>query len=122
MHSIKGSSSSKELFKLILRFKKFEVGCAMKFHFVHIAGNRMILQGVDGLSWGNLTEGVMGGKSMLSFIALRLQLIHEESMLLAWIKLDGRIGQHWRYYPQKTGSCGAMILQDIVPTHMEWII
>ena len=56
----KGSSSSKELFELILRLKRIEVGCAMRLHSVHIAGTRMILQGVDKLSRGNLIEGVMG--------------------------------------------------------------
>ncbi len=35
----------------------------------------MIEQGSDGLSQGNLTEGVMGGKSMSSFVPLHLNAI-----------------------------------------------
>ena len=37
---------------------------------IHVAGKRMIAQGTDALSRGNLIEGVMSGESMLNFVAL----------------------------------------------------
>jgi hypothetical protein len=39
-------------------------------HVIHCAGTRMIAQGMDGLSWGDLLKGVMKGDDFLSFIPL----------------------------------------------------
>ena len=36
-------------------------------HVVHVVGTRMIGQGSDGLSRGNFSEGVMMGRSMMSY-------------------------------------------------------
>ena len=37
-------------------------------HVIHISGKQMKASGVDGLSQGDLTEGMMAGKDPLSFI------------------------------------------------------
>ena len=37
-------------------------------HVIHISGKRMKASGVDGLSRGDLTEGMMAGKDPLSYI------------------------------------------------------
>ena len=37
-------------------------------HVIHISGNQMKALGVDGLSRGDLTEGMMGGQDPLSNI------------------------------------------------------
>ena len=58
----KGGSKSKQLHKLIVELRLLELERHWKIHFVHVAGTRMIEQGADGLSRGNLTEGVMAGK------------------------------------------------------------
>ena len=68
----KGISSSKKLFELILRLKKLELRIGCVFHLIHVSGNRMIAQGTDGTSRGDLGEGVMKGQTMLSFIPLHL--------------------------------------------------
>jgi hypothetical protein len=46
--------------------------CWLKNHVIHIAGTRMICQGTDGLSLGDMLTGVMGGAYMLTFIHLAL--------------------------------------------------
>ena len=82
-----GSSSLEKLFDLVVRL----VGClGMRFrcsvHFIHIAGSRMIAQGSDGLSRGDLYEGVMGGKSLLSFIPLAESAMDRSPLLKPWIQ------------------------------------
>jgi hypothetical protein len=46
----------------------------------------MIGQGSDGLSRGNLTEGVMTGKSMLSYVPLGKTALERTPSLLDWIR------------------------------------
>ena len=40
-------------------------------HIFHVSGKRMIASGIDGLSWGDKTEGVSHGENMLNFIPLQ---------------------------------------------------
>jgi hypothetical protein len=42
----------------------------LKIYLIHVTGTHMIEQGMDGLTRGCLTEGVMTRKSILSFIPL----------------------------------------------------
>jgi hypothetical protein len=58
----RGTSSSKKLFELVLRLHKLKMTAGMTLHIIHVAGTRMIAQGTDGLSGGDLLEGVMKGK------------------------------------------------------------
>ena len=58
----------------------------MKLHLIHVAGTRMIFQGSDGLSRGNMSEGVMKGQSMLSFVPLHKSAIEVQSNLEGWIR------------------------------------
>ena len=46
----------------------------------------MIAQGTDGLSRGNLLEGVMTGESMISFIPLHLSATQRSKTLFKWLK------------------------------------
>ncbi len=48
-------------------------------------GTRMISQGTDGLSQGNLTEGVLAGILMLCFVPLHLSAMDRQPKLLSWI-------------------------------------
>jgi hypothetical protein len=66
----RGTSSNKELFELVLRLKKLEMTAGLKIHMIHISGKRMIGTGIDGLSRGSLTEGVMSGIPFLKFFPL----------------------------------------------------
>jgi hypothetical protein len=65
-----GTSLNKDLFELVLRLKKLEMTAGLKILLIHIAGQQMIADGVDGLSRGCLTEGVMAGVPFLDFFPL----------------------------------------------------
>ena len=82
----KGSSKSKLLFELILELRELEMKCKTKIHFVHVAGTRMIAQGSDGLSRGNLSEGVMKGTPMDDFIPLNESALDRSHGLKSWLE------------------------------------
>ena len=84
-----GSSKAESLFKLVLEIKKLEMTHECKIHICHVAGTRMIEQGSDGLSRGNLTEGAMKGKPIRSFVpihlgALERQIVTVEGWIRSW--------------------------------------
>ena len=81
----KGSSSSKSLYDLVLRLRKLEMREQCKIHIFHVAGTRMIAQGSDGLSRGDLTEGVMTGGSMKSFVPTHLGALERSPIVKDWI-------------------------------------
>ena len=81
----KGSSSSKELFELVLLLRKLEMDNSCKIHVSHVSGTRMIAQGSDGLSRGNLYEGVMRGTDMKEFIPIHKSAFERSPGLAAWI-------------------------------------
>ena len=82
----KGTSSSPLLFQLILRLIMLEKLNQMRIHLIHVAGTRMVAQGSDGLSRGNMLEGVMSGMSMLSFVPLNKSALEVQTNLEDWLK------------------------------------
>jgi len=82
----KGTSKSLKLHELVLRLRLLEGSAHCKIHFVHVAGTRMIAQGADGLSRGNLTEGVMGGWNMGDYVPLHLGALERSEKLEGWIR------------------------------------
>ena len=68
----KGHSPSRQLSEIVFRVHKAERDGGFILHVIHISGKRMKASGVDGLSQGDLTEGMMGGKDPLSFIPFHL--------------------------------------------------
>ena len=68
----RGDARSEAIFDLTLRLHRIMMSGKAFIHVVWVAGERMIAQGVDGLSRGDLTNGVMGGQSMLDFVPLHL--------------------------------------------------
>jgi hypothetical protein len=82
----KGTSRSDLLFELVLRLRLLEMHSGWKLHVIHIAGTRMIRQGADGLSRGDMLSGVMGGKSMLSFVPLHLSALERSPQLKSWVE------------------------------------
>lgn len=66
----KGSPTSRNLFDLVLRLMMLELECDTRVIFVHVTGARMIEQGTVALSKGNILEGVILCRSMLSFVPL----------------------------------------------------
>jgi hypothetical protein len=69
-----------------LRLRKLEVEQQCLLHVIHVAGTRMIGQGLDGLSRGNLTEGVMTRRSMTSFVPLSKSTLERDDRVEPWIR------------------------------------
>ena len=82
----RGTSASPKLFDLVLRLRKLEMASQFKLHLLHVPGTRMIEQGTDGLSRGNLTEGVMTGKAMRWFVPLDLSVLDRVPKVLDWVR------------------------------------
>jgi hypothetical protein len=81
----KGSSTSEHLHQLVTRLRTLEMAKGCKIILVHVSGERMKWQGTDGLSRGNLLEGVMKGKDMLSYVPLHLEAFERSHTLRRWI-------------------------------------
>jgi hypothetical protein len=81
----KGSSSSPILFDLVVRLYKLSMKYECSLQFVHVSGTRMIQQGTDGLSRGDMLEGVMKGESMLSHVPLHVGAIERQPNLRKWL-------------------------------------
>jgi hypothetical protein len=85
----KGNSDSRALFELVVRLRRLDMVGGLRLHVVHIAGTRMIASGVDGLSRGNLTEGLLlqpTPTSFCSFVPLHLSAIQRSPALLHWLR------------------------------------
>ena len=82
----KESSSNKVLFLLVLRLKKLPMQGDMMIHVINIARTRMIASGVDGLSRGFTTEGVMRSKDLLSFVPLHQGAEERICFLIEWVR------------------------------------
>ena len=83
--AFKANSTSPILFKLMLRIKLLEMKYRCKIHIVHVAGTRMIAQGTDGISRGDMYEGVLRGDSMLSHVPLGRSALERSPKLKEWI-------------------------------------
>jgi len=59
--------------------------CNLHLHVIHVSGIRMQYQGTDGLSRGVLTEGVMQGHTLLSFVPLHVSASEREPNLRLWV-------------------------------------
>jgi hypothetical protein len=81
-----GTSSSATLFELVVRLRKIQLFHGVKIHLIHVSGKRMISQGTDGISRGNLLEGVMSGKDMLEFVPISQSVCDRSPRFLEWMK------------------------------------
>jgi hypothetical protein len=63
---------------------------------IHMAGTRIKVECTDGLSQGDISEGVLKGLDLLSFVPLQLTAIERSPQVKIWVK--GWFGQkdtHW---------------------------
>ncbi len=81
-----GSSTSEKLFELMLKVRKMEMDNGSKIHLCHVSGERMKVQGSDGLSRGNLNVGVMAGRSMFDFVPIHLSALNRFENLKLWVE------------------------------------
>jgi hypothetical protein len=82
----KGISSSRKLFELMLHLRKLEMDASLILHVIHVSGSRMIAEGGDGGSRGDLSQGVMAGRPILDYIPLHLSAFEREPTLEAWVR------------------------------------
>jgi hypothetical protein len=83
----KGHSPTRNLSEIVFRVHKAERDGGFILHVIHISGKRMKASGVDGLSRGDLTEGMMGGQDPLSFIPFHLGADERSNGLVdTWVR------------------------------------
>jgi len=85
----KGNSDSRDLFELVVRLRHLDMSGSLRLHITHIAGARMIASGMDGLSRGNLTEGLMLSPTPAAFshfVPLHLSATQRAPRLLQWLR------------------------------------
>jgi hypothetical protein len=81
-----GSATSPKLHELLIKLKVVQAQYEFRLLVCHCAGTRMIAQGTDGVSRGQLNKGVMGGTDMMSFIPLHLDATSCSSSIEPWIR------------------------------------
>ncbi len=82
----RGTSRSKRLFNLALTLRQLKMQHPMCTHFIYVPSKQMIQQGTDGLSRGNLNEGLLQGGTMLDHVLLHLGALDRQPSLLEWIQ------------------------------------
>jgi len=93
----RGYSTSWKLSAIILRLYQAMRDGDLILHVIHVAGTRMKEWGVDGLSRGDLLEGMMSGLDPLLFIPLseganeRSSGKVEDWVRSWWMELEGKI-------------------------------
>jgi hypothetical protein len=83
---VKGNSSSSKLFELALTMRQLEMQHGAKIHVCHVSGERMKAQGTDGISRGQLKEGVSAGKPMLNFFPFHLSATECSAAVEPWVR------------------------------------
>lgn len=91
----RGTSSSKELNDLVLRMRILEMQYSLFLRVVWVAGKRMIAQGTDGFSRGDLENGVATGSPMLSFVPLNVAPFSSSNTLEGWIRSTLPSSHEW---------------------------
>ena len=79
-----GTSSDPELFNLMLEFKLLSCQCGFLIHMVHVAGTRMIAEGTDGLSRGELHIGPLADPDA-QVVPLHLSAFDRSPTLWNWV-------------------------------------
>jgi hypothetical protein len=80
------SRESRLLHELVVRMKVLEAHHGFQLLVLHVSGKRMQAQGTDGVSRGQLTEGVMNGESMMSFVPMHESALDRSPKLKDWLK------------------------------------
>jgi hypothetical protein len=100
-----GNSSSLKLFRLMVWMRKLEMTRNAKIVLSHVSRKRMIKEGTDGVSRGQLREGVTTGELMLLFIPLNEDQLDRTPKLNAWGSNPGQETQQIFWF-QTIGSRG----------------
>ena len=79
----KGNSSDEKLFSLVVRMRKLELKYGCQLRVTHVAGTRMMSQGTDGISRGDMDQGVASGQQMLQHCPWGRSAVDVSDTLLA---------------------------------------
>jgi hypothetical protein len=115
----KGSSKSPLLHELCVRLRKLELEFGVFVRVIWVAGTRMIEQGTDGLSRGDLTGGVMSGKPFLEYVPLAQTIRERSPKLHRW--LDSLMPGNWQWLDpadwchEAFGNPTGRYIWDVVP-------
>ena len=82
----KGTSKSKSLFDLVLRLRRLEMDGSLFLRVVWVAGTRMIEQGTDGFSRGDVENGVATGIDMLTYVPLNETAFSRQANFEPWLR------------------------------------
>ena len=81
-----GSSKSEMIFDPVVLQHFLSISFKCNVHFVHVAGNQMISHVTDGISRGDMYEGIMKGETMLSFLPLEKSALARSPALSKWLE------------------------------------
>ena len=127
----KGNTPSRRLFHLVLCLRQLEMAQGLLLQVIHAAGTRMIAQGTDGLSRGDMCEGVMMGQSMLAYIPLHLNALERQPAILIWVRdwvgqpsLTPLTPEEWydKGHGHQGGRYTSRGLWLLTETHQEWLL
>jgi hypothetical protein len=104
---VEGNSTSPKLFKLVLAVHLLEMQEGAKIIMSHVLGEQMKAQGTNGVSRGQLKEGVSVGKDMLAFIPFHLLAVQRLATVEPWI--CSWLGHEAELLNRKAGSNVGMI-------------
>ena len=92
----RGTSTSPLLYELALRTKRLEMRGSIFLRVIWVAGTRMIAQGTDGLSRGDLMTGVMAGSDMLLYVPLNKTVVQRQEGVVDWLMSCAHNVAGWR--------------------------
>ena len=95
----KGHSTSRELSDIVFHLYKAQRVGGFILHVLHISGKRMKDTGMDGLSRGDHTEGMMVGNDPLSFLPF-----HQGANTTSRSRVGKWVHSWWRTSDQAQGS------------------
>ena len=87
----KGNTPSPKLFKLVMELKKCQMEHGFMVHVIHVSGARMIRQGTDGVSRGELGQALKLDKPIREFIPINISALDRTDRLRPW--LDSWMGK-----------------------------
>ena len=81
----RGSSASPRLFELVKDLKQDQMDYCFIVHVIHVLGKRMIAQGTDGVSRGDLTQALANVQPIRELIPINLTALERSSTLQTWL-------------------------------------
>ena len=105
-----GSNRNKELDSLVFQLWQIQLECDFVLHVFHVAGTRMIESGIDGLSRGELNEGVSKGESVVKFVPIHQNPADRSPGLIEWVH---------SWWEEKLGVLHTMTYEDWFDKVME---